>query len=158
MIKKQSVIKAPAFLFVVIWSQLAHSCPGLKCMCKAKYKTLGNRKIHYNYFFITTTSATIHKILETNSSFYVEQCITGKVQFLFFSSFLLILTKFSFWEEDWALLFSNSWGNSYIPGLLLIITLLFTCGEKKICFSIEVSQNIINIVVCKKLFLFLFLY
>ena len=26
-----------------------------------------------------------------------------KVQFLFFSSFLLILTKFSFWEEEWAL-------------------------------------------------------
>ena len=27
----------------------------------------------------------------------------GKVQFPFFSSFLVILTKFSFWERGWAL-------------------------------------------------------
>ena len=27
----------------------------------------------------------------------------GKVQFQFLNSFLLLLTKFSFWEEDWAL-------------------------------------------------------
>ena len=26
----------------------------------------------------------------------------GKVQFIFFSSFLLVLRKFLFWEEDWA--------------------------------------------------------
>ena len=41
----------------------------------------------------------------------------------------------------------NLWGNSYIPCLLLIITFLFTCGEKKICSSIKMSQNIMNIVV-----------
>ena len=51
------------------------------------------------FFFASTT---IHKILETNSSFYVKQRTTGKVQFLFFSYFLPILTNFSFWEEDWA--------------------------------------------------------
>ena len=45
----------------------------------------------------------IHKIFETNSSFHVKQRTTGTVQFLFFSSFLLLLTKFLFWEEDWAL-------------------------------------------------------
>ena len=28
--------------------------------------------------------------------------------------------------------FGNSFGNSYTPCLLLIITLCFTCGEKKI--------------------------
>ena len=28
--------------------------------------------------------------------------------------------------------FGKSWGNSYIPCLLLIITLRFTCGERKI--------------------------
>ena len=44
-------------------------------------------------------TTTIHEILETNSSFYVKLCTTGKFQLLFFSSFLLILTKFSFWEE-----------------------------------------------------------
>ena len=43
---------------------------------------------------------TIHKIPERNSSFYVKQRTTGKIQFLFLSSSLLILTKFSFWEED----------------------------------------------------------
>ena len=48
-------------------------------------------------------STTILKILETNSSFYVKQRTTGKVQFCFFGSFFLVLTKCSFWEEDWAL-------------------------------------------------------
>ena len=43
---------------------------------------------------------TIHKVLETNSSFHVKERTTGKVQFLFFRKFLLLLTKFSFWEED----------------------------------------------------------
>ena len=51
----------------------------------------------------TALVTAIHKIFETNSSFHVKQRTTGKVQFLFFSSFLLVLTKFSFWEEDWAL-------------------------------------------------------
>ena len=46
--------------------------------------------------------------------------------------------------------FSNSWRNSYTSCLLLIITLLFTCGEKKICSSIKMSQNIMNIVVAVK--------
>ena len=42
----------------------------------------------------------IHKVLETNSSFHVKERTTGKVQFLFFRKLLLLLTKFSFWEED----------------------------------------------------------
>ena len=46
------------------------------------------------------TAATIHRIFETKSCFRVKQRTTGKVQFPFFSSFLLILTKFSFWGED----------------------------------------------------------
>ena len=37
--------------------------------------------------------------------------------------------------------------NFYIPCLLLIITLLSTCGKKKIFSSITMSQNIMNIVV-----------
>ena len=48
-------------------------------------------------------ATTIPKIFETKSSFHVKQRSTRKVQFLFFSSFLLVLTKYSFWEEDWAL-------------------------------------------------------
>ena len=38
-------------------------------------------------------ATTILKILETNSSFYMKQRTTGKIQFLFFISFLLILAK-----------------------------------------------------------------
>ena len=95
------------------------------------------------------------KIFETNSCFHVKTSFTtGKVQFLFFRGFFLLLTKFSFWEEDRVLyynsmktynfpdnpefptilglkLIGNSWGNSYIPCLLLIITLSFICAEKK---------------------------
>ena len=38
------------------------------------------------------------EILETNSSFHVKQRSTERVQFLFLGTFLLVLTKFSFWE------------------------------------------------------------
>ena len=55
--------------------------------------------------FVETT---IHKILETNSSFCLKECITGKIPFPFFSSFLLILMKFSFCKEEWA------WDNNSI--------------------------------------------
>ena len=43
------------------------------------------------------------KISETNFSVSVKLRVTGKVQFQFLNSFSLVLTKFSFWEEDWAL-------------------------------------------------------
>ena len=105
--------------------------------------------------YIRPISAIIQKIFETNSGFHVKQRPTGKVQFLFFSSFWLLLKKFSFWQEDWALVynsskfwdfldfslfpkilslasFSNLWGNSCTPCLLLIIALHFTSGERKI--------------------------
>ena len=44
-----------------------------------------------------------HKIFETNSSFHVKQRTMGKIQFLFFKSFLLALTKFLIWQGDWVL-------------------------------------------------------
>ena len=44
-----------------------------------------------------------HKIFETKSRFHVQQCTTGRIQFLFFRRFFLVLTKFSFREEDQAL-------------------------------------------------------
>ena len=43
----------------------------------------------------------IQKIFDTNSIFHVKWRTTGKVEFLLFKSFLLTLTKFSFWQEDW---------------------------------------------------------
>ena len=50
---------------------------------------------------------TIHRIFETNSSFDVNQRTTGKVQILSFKVFLLVITKFSFWQEDWALVYHS---------------------------------------------------
>ena len=44
-----------------------------------------------------------HKVSETNSSIHVKWCTTGKVEFLFFKSFLLVLTKLSFWQGVMAL-------------------------------------------------------
>ena len=44
----------------------------------------------------------IRKIFETNYVFHVKELTTGKLQFLFFKIFLLVLTKFSFREEDLA--------------------------------------------------------
>ena len=41
-------------------------------------------------------------------------------------------------------LFGNSWGFLYIPFLLLIITLRFTCGQKKIWSNIRKSQIILT--------------
>ena len=87
--------------------------------------------------------------------FSCEIALSGKVQYLFFSSFWLVLEHIWFWRQDWAPVyysntfpdfpdfslfpkivslksFSNSRGNSYTPCLLLIIAFYFTCGERKI--------------------------
>ena len=48
---------------------------------------------------ILTAKATItQKIFETNSGFHVKEHPTEKVQLLFFSSFWLLVRKFSFWH------------------------------------------------------------
>ena len=46
-------------------------------------------------------STIIDKIFETNPSFHVKSGTTGKVQFVFFKRFMLVKTKFSFWEEGY---------------------------------------------------------
>ena len=46
---------------------------------------------------------TIHKIFETNSSFYVKWRTKGKIKVMFSKRLLLVLTKFSSWQECWAL-------------------------------------------------------
>ena len=43
--------------------------------------------------------------------------------------------------------FDNTWSKSYIPCLLLIKMLRFTCGEKKICQTSKMSQNIMTMIV-----------
>ena len=80
------------------------------------------------------------------------------------------MTRFSFWEGDWGIGYNSmkfwdhldisqfhkilspksfdiSWGNSYIPCLLLIITICFTCGDNKISSNIKMSQNIMTNIV-----------
>ena len=54
-------------------------------------------KHHFFDFFIKLQSFTKY-LIQTQA----KQCSTANVQFLFFSRFLLVLTKFSFWGEDWA--------------------------------------------------------
>ena len=46
--------------------------------------------------------------------------------------------------------FGNFWGSLYIPCLVLIITIRFTCGDTKILSNIKMSQNIMTrIAVCE---------
>ena len=45
----------------------------------------------------------INRVFKTNSSFHVKQHSAGKVKFLLFKGFLLVQTKFSFWQGEWAL-------------------------------------------------------
>ena len=53
-------------------------------------------------------STSADKIFEKNSSFHVKEGTTGKVHFLFARSLLLVLTKFTVWEEDWALGYTST--------------------------------------------------
>ena len=58
--------------------------------------------------FVISSPTNTDKIFDKNSSFHVKSRTTGKVQFLFSRSLLLALTKFSFWEEDWALSYTST--------------------------------------------------
>ena len=82
----------------------------------------------------------------------------GKSSISIFQEFFASIEKWLFWEDDGALdnnsisfeiflilpnySFCNSFGSSYIPCLLLIITFRFTCGERKIWPNMKKSQNI----------------
>ena len=59
----------------------------------------------YLYIYISTA---IHKTFGTNSSFYVK--------FLIFKGCVLVLTKFLFWQGDWALGY-HSMGFRYFPDI-----------------------------------------
>ena len=47
--------------------------------------------------------AILAKLYETNFSVSGKQGSAGKVQFQFLNTFLVVLTKLSFYEEDWAI-------------------------------------------------------
>ena len=69
---------------------------------------------------------TIDKIFEKNSRSHVKWRTTG----------YFFLDPKSF---------GNSFANSYIPRLLLIIRLYFNCGEKKIWYYTKKTQNIMSL-------------
>ena len=46
-------------------------------------------------------------VFGANCGFRVEYRTTGGVWFIFFKSFLLASTKFSFWRGDWALRYNS---------------------------------------------------
>ena len=108
------------------------------------------------------------KVFDTSSGEMVHYDRV-QVQFLLYRKLLLVLTKCSFWEEEWVLVYNpmkfydfpdiytflkslrlKSFSNSYIPCLLLRIRLYFTCGIKKIWSNIKKSQNIMTMILVEK--------
>ena len=61
--------KSPTFLYAAIWLHLAHFWMGLKYICKAKYKTLGNR---YIYIVITFPSH-LHLVFSKHLFFFFKK-------------------------------------------------------------------------------------
>ena len=113
-------------------------------------------------------AAIINKIFKTNFSSHVKQHTTEKVQFLFFSRFLLMLAGFLFRSGrtgrqaiilgsfEISLIFPNflrfqilicltTCEATLYTSLLVIVTLRFTCGEREIWSIIKKSQNIIKV-------------
>ena len=83
----------------------------------------------------------IDRIFETKSTCHVKQRTTGKFKFPFFTSFLLVLTKFSFWEEDWALGYNSMkfWNFSvisYLPKSFVVRQLV-----RQLVYTIFVTNN-----------------
>ena len=63
----------------------------------------------YSFIWLKVVkSKIIQKIFEANSGFHVKWCPTGKVPFLYFRSFWLVLEKTSFWQKDWMLVYNSS--------------------------------------------------
>ena len=75
-----------------------------KCQTNQVLRSLG--QIRNEKLFCETI---MDKIYGKNPSFHVKYHTTGKVHFIFFRSFLLVLIKFSFWVEGWAIGFLKVW-------------------------------------------------
>ena len=74
-----------------IWN---HVCSAMHMLCWIYFNPL----LWISSFNPFQPSVAFH--IETRHDF---QCSKGKVQYLVFSNFLLVLTIFPFWEEDWTL-------------------------------------------------------
>ena len=68
-----------------------------------------------------------HKIFETNSSFHIKQRTTQKLELLFCARFMLVLSKFSCFLEDWALAYHSTkfrvFANTLFPQILSLKSL-----------------------------------
>ena len=71
-----------------------------------------------------------------SSSFHVKYWTTGKFQFQFFGSLLLVLTKFLFREKDWALGYNSMkfWDFRVFPNFLRskVLSHLATCEATRV--------------------------
>ena len=94
-------------------SHSGKACAVQEKQCDGEFKLgLGDLLMAYRVIWtILGWSTAMGKTFVKNSSFSVEWCTTGKVQFLISSSFLLVLAKFSFWGKGCALGYgSMEWG------------------------------------------------
>ena len=110
----------------------------------------------------------------TNPQNKVAQAFLWNVLQLSFHNFTAKLSKFAFRVTGWVLshhfgafqripwnflisqyrkLFNSSWGNSYIHLLVIIISLHFTDGERKLWRSEKVDKYFSMIVVINQIFL-----
>ena len=133
------------------------------------------------FSIVRSVSTIMNKIFETNCSFHVKYGTPEKFNFYFSRDFFDNIEIFSFWDKGWVLdhnflnfggfldfflfpkilslqSFGNLCGNSFIPCLLLIIMLRFSCGEKELWWKIRKTQNKMTMNVCKLFFCFLYLY
>ena len=69
----------------------------------------------------------------------------------FFAIFCQKTSIFGFWVVFWVLqefeLFGNSWGNSYIDFLVIIIYFRFTYGKDKLSWKVKTSLNALSKIV-----------
>ena len=89
----------------------------------------------------------IDKIFGKNLGFHVKYCSRGKVQYLAFSNFLLVLAIFSFWEEDWALYYNSMefWGflRSYVVWQL-VSQFVFTISVNHVPFHLLWKKHLVK--------------
>ena len=84
--KRAFEVKQKAFFIIFKVFSVARNC-------------VRHQRLAFKDQIMSTLTTISHKIFETNSSFYVKNRTTGKVQFLFFRRLLLVLTKSSFHEK-----------------------------------------------------------
>ena len=97
-------------LFKVSKTNCTHTIGLSKRRWVERHKAYDNYFMLYKFFVSAFESIVDIKLysdfyarLQPFTKYLRQTLATGKVQFIFFGSFLLLLTKFSFWKEDWAL-------------------------------------------------------